>query len=341
MSSGTTATAATSPAAAALSTSSSASWNAIVAGAEKGGQLNIEGIDNDTVNQGMVAAFNKLYPQIKVSYQFLIGADLESRLQAEFANKLPGADVGDFVDLNWLNAQTKVPGFFTTPVGPNVTSSAAVAANLVLPGGKVIATLFAPQGYGYNTTVAGENMPFSEFVNPKFTGKVGLDDFCTNSAAAESYYLFPKLYGSNILQELPALKPSFYPDPNAGGQAMESGEIAEFLPFFPASIPSGAANIGTGYEQQIIGATYYTAILGNAHDPDAAQVWLNFLLSPQRLAARAQFSYNSVLPGNIPGATLASSRFNTLSTKANLSPSALTSWIEAAFPDLQPPVLLT
>lgn len=279
------------------------SWSAVLSAANTEGSLQLYSSSSPDTNNKLAAAFQKAYPQIKVNVLRVTTPESEQRADAEFNGHAKGADVIINTDEKWHQAKSSQSGYFLPITGPDVT-----AAPQILQDNAQTALVTAnPHGYAWNTTLAGQTLGWNDITDPKFDGKIGIYDFCPSDENVLEFYLWSQLYGGDaFLQKLAAMHPKFYSNAVATAQDLGSGAIAVGLPL-TRSAYGDVPQIQMAYMPQgvsTIASPFFASIAGWAAHPNAAEVFVNWLLTQDGQAAYAGQNKIAVAGTNVPGAEL-------------------------------------
>jgi iron(III) transport system substrate-binding protein len=300
-------------------------WSAVVTAAEQEGSVTYYTNTAPDQNTPLIDAFTKKYPDIRVN--FVRGAnELEAKLDAEIASNIDGADVVDMTHREW---NLRHAGDFMPLKGivPAVDSWPADAWSVpdVAPEASV-----APMGIiAWNTNIFPNGFAnWDDLLAPDVKQKVGFRD--PVDAAVAGYMSFlEEANGPGFLPAFAAQEPRFYPSVVPMAQAVASGEIGVAAMSIPATLVSLKAQ-GAPIDWVIPPKTWAQAapvmILKKAQRPNAARVFVEFLLSPEGQAAfnGKQFG-SSVLP-NIPDTLDLSGHEVTLIDPNITSPEVVTEW---------------
>ena len=186
---------------------------------------------------------------------------------------------------------------------PGPSSKSWPAAHIV--DGVVPILSLAPLVIAYNTNlVKTEITGYRDMLRPELKGRVGTTEPAAASFVAW-YDWLEKTQGGDFLAKFAAQNPRIYPGAVPGTQATASGEAALIAITSPANvitlIASGAP-IKMVITNPSLGVRWGSTILGWARRPNAAQVLMDYLMSPRGQSAwHGMGESASPLPG-IPGA---------------------------------------
>lgn len=268
-------------------------WAKVVADAEREGTVVVYS-SADGADKTLPREFNKIYPKIKVQVVLYASGDLTSKLDAEAANHSAGADVAMHSTSAWWSDNTSR---LTKPIGPayeRYWAGTKYAPN----GGAYVVNGALPLGAAVNTD-ALDNLGVSistwkDLLNPKLKGQIGFVSGQGTPAAEQWwYYAAQEMGGDSSIAELAALKPRRYATGTiALATDVASGEIPVGFYTTPAAVKNLAAE---GAPIKFVPLTPpiciggYVGIVGSAH-PNAAQVFMNWVLSPAGQAVSAGYA---------------------------------------------------
>lgn len=275
------------------------SFDAVVARAVEEGQVVVYTSTPEAQEQRMIEAFNERYPDIDV--RVVRGAgELPERLAAERRSNAAGADVLTFSDPSWF---TKNAADVAALDSPSVDAWPAdywevdreAALSSIAPFGMIVwNTERFPSGF----------RTWEDLLAPAVRGQLGTRSDMT--AAYAGFLDFTERHlGPDYLTRLGEQDPKFYPSAVPMVQAVASGEIGVTnlsVPIIVEDLKAKGAPIEAVVPTPGYGIAFASGVLENAKNPNAARVYLDFVLSPEGQAA-----YNSgglgasALPG-VPGA---------------------------------------
>ncbi len=276
-----------------------AAWNDVVAAAKKEGRVVVFSAQGPSVMERIKADFEKSHPGIVLEQTRMSSGPMMSRLDQERGTGADGADVTITTEMSWLEDRIK-EGALKAPVGPN--AAAWPSAYMIRGTAPVLA--LEPFGIAYNTTLVKTPLTsYKDLLKPEFKGKFGIVDLSATSIVA-FYDWLEKKEGSDFLARLASQQPKIYASNPIGSQMVASGELPAVI-FLNATmaLPLAAkgAPIKIIYPDSIFGIRYAAGIVGWAKRPNAAQVFVDYLMS-----RAGQTAWNglgeaaSPLP-NIPG----------------------------------------
>jgi iron(III) transport system substrate-binding protein len=204
------------------------------------------------------------------------------RLDQERDTGAAGADVAIHTEIDWF-VQQQQRGGLAPMVGPAIDAlpdSAVIDENIALVG-------VEPLAVSYNTDLVKE-APTAEdayqlVLDPAFRGKVGIPDAVSVPAMAYFDWL-RSAHGDDYLPELAAQEPRIYDSSTPLVQAVASGEIAMAVYSLQSTVEDVAASgapIKFVLTAPAVGNPFYAASLRWAHHPNAARVFVDWLMSEE------------------------------------------------------------
>jgi iron(III) transport system substrate-binding protein len=248
-------------------------------------------------NQLLVTAFNKAYPKIKVTVTRADPTALEPQILAEIRTNTPTADVYFTTDRQWLLDHESL----LTPV-----DSSAAAAHYrpwFAAGRRIVGFQFHPGGIEWNTAdLSGGIKSFQALAALPRSATIGVMDPQLSTGALAWEYYATKTFGAAWLKQFLSHQIRFYPESTSLVQAVGAGEVEAGVPAFSSVVKvaeESGAPIGSILGDPSIVSQMNASIIKAGKDPAAAQLMVDFVLSPAGQAAMEQAKL-SPLPG-IPG----------------------------------------
>ncbi|MEV8516931.1 extracellular solute-binding protein [Dactylosporangium sp. NPDC051484] len=267
----------------ATSTTSTAAWEDVVAAAKKEGEVNFY----TTTSQGLL---DKMAPAFEAKYGIKLNVnrigqttDMIERLENEIASNSYRPDVVNHIDERHVK-DLIARGYVDTK--PNVPSGAAWPKEYYQDGvGQVQLTVYTIL---YNTKLVPEAeapRDWEDLLDPRWKGKIGaLNPF--QPGYAGGYKMLLDKYGKDYLKDFAAQKVKWWDSGNPLAEAVAAGEIpiAVFTYMHKSSLlkKSGAPvnwvelKNTAAYENFV-----WATAAGRAPHPNAARVFLDWLLSPE------------------------------------------------------------
>ena len=250
-------------------------------------------------NQLFVSAFNRAYPKIKVTVTRADPTALEPQILAEIRTNTTTADVYFTTDRQWLLDHESL----LTPI----ESPAAVTRYRpwFAAGGRIVGFQFHPGGIEWNTNDLSRGInSFRALAALPRSAAIGVMDPRLSTGALAWEYYATKTFGAAWLKQLLSHQIRFYPESTSLVQAVGAGEVVAGVPAF-TSVVKGAeqsgAPIGSILGDPSIVSQMNASIIKAGQDPAAAQLMVDFVLSPAGQAAmeQAKLSPLSGIPGTL------------------------------------------
>jgi iron(III) transport system substrate-binding protein len=264
-------------------------WDRTVEAARAEGKvvlyLSVTGVD-DRLKRGFEAA----YPGISLEIFRTGSGELLSRLDQEGATRSVGADVTVNADKGWF--ENNLPRL-APPAGPAYERFWKGGPS-TFEDGRFALVDAAPLVVAYNTDVlaaAGAKpiTSFADLLQPQLKGLIGYTPAQNATAALQYWYAAsPALGGADGLRAFAAQQPKAYSSLTPLVQALAAGEHGVAVYASQATVDPLAAKgapLATVVPDPQIGGGHYAGVVDWASHPNAAQVFRNWLLSPQGQAA--------------------------------------------------------
>ena len=289
----------------ALKPASQTDWAKIGEAAKKEGRVALYSSQVPPVLTRMKADFENAHPGITLEYSRYPSGML-NRIDAERQSGADGADVAIATEVVVLAQSPEFPdlvkkGLFKAPLGPSV---AAWPSPYVIAQTAVVLSL-EPIVMAYNTNAVKTPISsYQDLLRPEFRGgKIGASELAATAVIAW-YSFIEATQGADFLAKFAAQQPRMYVGAVPNTQAVASGEVAvtaftnttSALPLLDQGAPIKLVVPTPGF-----GIRYGGVLVGNTKRPNAAQVFMNYLMSVRgqvMWAGRGEAA--SPLP-NIPG----------------------------------------
>ena len=249
-------------------------------------------------NDRLVKGFNAVYPTIKVTVVRATPTALNPQIEAEVRTNTPTADVYFSTDRRWLLDHTDL----LTPI--QSPAAAAHYAPWTSGDGRIVGFQFHPGGIEWNKDELPDGVPsFQDLATLPADLTIGVADPKLSTGAMAWQYAATTAFGDDWLKAVLNHQVRFYPESTSLVQAIASGEVQVGMPAFLSvardAERSGAPVASTAGSPSIV-SLMTAAILKPGKHPSAAQLLVDFVLSPAGQATMAQDKL-SPLP-DIPGA---------------------------------------
>ncbi|HEY8547429.1 MAG TPA: extracellular solute-binding protein [Acidimicrobiales bacterium] len=256
-------------------------WDEVLAAAEEEGTLSLYA--SGGVVDAMVGAFEEAFPEIDVEVLASPTTELSTRLDAEFQSGNVQADALYFALPAWV-AEAGAAGRFAEPTGPAAEGfpEEAIVDNVVSVGGD-------PYGLFWNTDLvadAPDTVEWDSFVDPAYDGLVAFIEPVSPIIATLIGFQEQEHPGDAFYSEkIAGLNPQITASGSANHQAISAGEAAwtphGISTFSKALIDEGAPVDFQVPEGPVFSITYTTMALKDAPHPNAALVFVDWLMSEE------------------------------------------------------------
>lgn len=278
---------------------SAGEWTKIVEAAKKEGKVVVFTTTPPAVHARIKADFDKANPGIEMEAIRLVGAQINTRIEQERAAGNIDGDAMITSELLWSVEATK-KGWLKVPVGPN----AQAWPEAFIKQGAVPLLGVNPFVLVYNTNlVKTPPTSYQDLLKPEFKGKIGASALVGDPVIGW-YDWQERTQGAGWLAKLAAQNVKMYPGAVAPTQAVASGELAvNMWTVFGVTNPliESGAPIKTVVPNPSYGAAYGGGVVAGSKRPNAALVFMDYMMSPR---GQAQMVGNgemaSALP-NVPG----------------------------------------
>jgi iron(III) transport system substrate-binding protein len=258
----------------------------LYAAAKKEGKVTVyENASPDAV-AALAEGFEKTYPGIKVEAVRLPDAQMIPRLETELSSGAPTADFIENASPGWLIAQG-AKGAWVASDAPQAGGKGSYdAAKYFDAKNKVYEVGGSVTTFAWNTELVPDGIKdYPDLADPKFGGgKVGVLELA--SAPGAVYYgWLEKTFGTTFYDTLGAQKPRIYPSTTDIVQALGSGEIYATNWVVPSLLEQAKADgAPVAYAMSptgTFGLHGYGVINAKAKNPNAAKLYLEYVLSPE------------------------------------------------------------
>jgi iron(III) transport system substrate-binding protein len=271
-------------------------WGAVVSAAKQEGHVQVWSAIQGTLNDELKAAFEREYPGIEVTVTPFTPTDIVQKVDAEHATGQASADFIIQTDRGW-HAKVAAQGYFTAISGPDTVAADQLLRNgaPVLTDGRTVASQalyendtlavinYSGLGYSWNTEAVSNQPDFkSLFADDTYKGRIGIVAPDSSLGIQNAYAVWVDRYPT-IFERIGQLDPSVYPTGIALAQAMAAGAVDVG---FPSTVPVAAQmkNLGFAYDLPAPAQPRFGEIMAAAANPHAAQVFANWLLTPDAQA---------------------------------------------------------
>ena len=260
-----------------------ATWPAVLEAARKEGSVVLYSQQVPPVLARIQADFAAQYPAIKLEIQRLSGQGVISKLDQERLAAADGGDVAITVEIPWLEERAK-EGSLRKPAGPS--SRGWPARYMVMDTFPIVG--LEPVVMAYNTNlVKGPVTGYQDLLRPEFKGKIGTT-VPRGLATVAWWDWVEKSQGADFMQKLAAQQPKLYQGVVPNAQAVAAGEISVSM-YVIASVAKPLQAQGAPIELVIpkpsLGFNFVGAAMGWSKRPNAALVFMDYMMSPRGQAA--------------------------------------------------------
>ena len=270
----------------------------IVAAALAEGKVNLYTSQGNAVAQDTADAFMKAYPGITVNILRLSTGPLQARIAQE---QEAGVVEGDWTTLAAGELFRAHPEWFlelNEELIPNLSNLPQA-----FRGERFVRTVFGIHLVTYNTqTVSGADVPneWEDFTDPKWKGRFMLLDPRSSPTYLSWAYYMRQLKGDDYIVALMANEPVLVDSGVAGSQQVAAGAYDFVGPNVGAhsrGLVTDGAPIGTNIiANPFHGFAHHSALFVNSPNPNAARVWLNWLLTAEAQSVNCEGVYGTSHP---------------------------------------------
>ncbi|WP_026932248.1 ABC transporter substrate-binding protein [Glycomyces tenuis] len=277
----------------------SMSWNEILKQAEKDGKVTLY-LAMANYEDRVKLGFEKAHPDIDLTIVREPSGDLITRIQTEAGTNTDGADVAMLSDYRFFEDQSDL-------VAKAYGSSAKLYGDADPVGGdNYFTTAAVPFTIATNPEVIADAgaQPverWEDILQPELEGLIGVTRPDITPIEVQFLFALQQELGAQFIEDLAGLSPRLGDSSGTLAQSVAAGELAVSLggttPTTATLIDEGApveAPVGTDPEV-LIG--YATGAISSSHRPAAAQVLLEWMISPEGQASQHEWGMSaSVLP---------------------------------------------
>jgi iron(III) transport system substrate-binding protein len=264
-------------------------WRALVAKARQEGTVTYYSGQSTVSLTPLAAAFEKKYG-IRVVINRVLDNVSRQQVNAEITTGKAIADVWE-LSSRAITLGALTNGWVADAVGPNLFAKRFdrkknIVGKAVLIGAGVLGMAWNPQ------RVPGGVTDVTDFLKPRFAnGRMGLPDPSVSPTVIDFYLWLQEHYGAGILSKLAAQHPKIYLGVQPLQQGIESAEI-DAAPYAAGTVVADkAAGAPIEFKLSKQGAwnvPFHALILKQAPHPAAAQLLMNYMVSPEGQAVMLQ-----------------------------------------------------
>lgn len=260
---------------AAPETPDQSAWDEIVTKAKEEGEVTVFSSSGNTDRYFL--EFEKLYPEIDVTVERQPTSDLISRLDQELQVAAPSADVAYTSEEEWFADNGEQKLLAPLQLSPDVATAFADSADLTRYYGPVIRQ---PWVTAYNTDSAQPVKTMEELVTAAADKKVGVLTATTAPATAHQWMTWEES-SPGFLKRLAGLDVTVEASSVPMSQSVAAGELDYAFPLPPGTIQplvEEGAPVAQVVLEGATGIQYGAGILSASQHPNAAQVFVNWLM---------------------------------------------------------------
>jgi iron(III) transport system substrate-binding protein len=269
----------------------------LIAAARREGKVTFYSVIPQNVMQPMIDLFRTRYG-VAMDYQRLTSGPLSQRYAAEAGANNVVADALAVTDIFFMD-EAASKNWFTDL--PQVPAMAAYPKNFVTQ--RHVTIQANPHGFVYNTqgVPAAAATSWQALIDPRFKGRVLLNDPRTSFSSVAFYYVLREAFGADYLVKLKD-QGSFVASMVVGGQQVAAGAGLIQAPAFPnvsQPLTAQGAPIELSMPSPTFTADVYFGVSARAPNPNAARLLMNFLLTAEGQTITNQGSSSPL--GALPG----------------------------------------
>lgn len=323
-------------------TGSNGAWDAVVAAAKREGSVQVWSVLNPSHDADTKAAFEAAYPGINLTFTSYTPAEIETRVDAEHAAHAASVDVLLNIYRTY-HAEHMTEDYWKTITGPDVlsadkllrngapdaTDNTPVNTEALYYDDTLLITLFGPWGYAWNKDSVKTQPTFASiFQTNQFKNAIGMLD---PNLGGNTVTLLNKLNTRypGMWSQLGKLHPTYYESAGTMSQALAAGAVDVALTITEGAVAS-SPNLGFAYDNRfpVLATTLYAEVLASAKSPNAAQVFVDWLMTTSGQTAWCK-GYASVLP-NISSASLSATSVEVFEAYPKAQASSILTQVNAA-----------
>jgi iron(III) transport system substrate-binding protein len=241
-------------------------------------------------------AWSKLHPGIKINIVEAPGPDGMERIRTEQRSHHPVADLFSQGDIGtWQAVQGGLYQTFDPTNVPNEQKLSPRVKPFLDPGRHVVPVYLM----AYGITVNRQSVPeadwpqgWKDLLKPNLANTLGLHSFGVIGGGLSWYMVGRQALGDDFFKALVAAKPRVYSRAPEEESAVETGARGVIAPApLQSYTQSNAKNAPVKFivpREGLYFVTMYNGVVRDAPHPAAAQMFLNFLLTPPAQAALAR-----------------------------------------------------
>lgn len=267
--------------------------------AREEGELVLYTSTHDGINLAEIEAFNQVYPEINVSYTRLVSGELTARFASETESGAVSGDVIKIADNALLEDRPEWFLPIDETIVPNLVN---VPEDLVsdhyvhMMAGSFVVTV-------NSTQMADPPTQWEQLVQPPYLGEGIVVDPRASSSFMAMYAQMREWYGDEFLTAIADSGYQFYDSSATAVQQVGAGEVPFAGPGQTAhskELRDAGAPLITSQLEPTLGLTHIAAVAANAENPNAALVYVNWLLTREGQSAACQGEYQAIAVQDLP-----------------------------------------
>jgi iron(III) transport system substrate-binding protein len=273
-----------------------ADWDKIVAAAKAEGSVTFyTGLPGNPTTKKIGAAFEKKYG-IRMDVLELRATELRERVRAERVGNHPTGDVmhtsANQTRQIWMDDKT-VDAIGPLPNGNRLRADIQeswVDRDFNIP------TFLLNYGILVNANMVTDvPKSWADILDPKWKGKILADDFRAIGGGSSYFSVIYEKFGREFHEKLAAQNVAFTRDMREAERRVARGEYAIYLPWLLNYLPSlkGLPVKAAIPKEGVVYLPYASSLLSKAPHPNAARVFIDFMLSDE---GQAIYASEGLLP---------------------------------------------
>jgi iron(III) transport system substrate-binding protein len=283
---------------------STTDWDAVLEGAAEEGELVVFASQPGT--EAWEASFEDAYPDIDLTVERIPTGDQISRIDQATEAGEPSADIAYNANPQWFEERGEQGLVAPFPEVPAMEAWPEEAL-----GEYTLDALVVPYGMMWNTEIGKPVENMREFFDVVGNEGVGINTPDNAQVVADAIQVYEDSFeGEEFWERLTDVNAQIM-DGSVAAQAVAAGELAYAFPT-QAGIPQELADEGApvewGLMDEISGYTYTTGIVANAAHPNAALVFMDWLMQESTIDGMIKdFAQGATAYIDVPSASVPAS----------------------------------
>jgi iron(III) transport system substrate-binding protein len=278
-----------------------AEWQEVLDAANEEGELLV--YTSSGATEPAFALFEKAYPDIDITIERQPTADLVTRLDQELSVEAPGADVAFHSQEQWYSERGEDGLLAPLRLSPEVAEDFADldTARYYIPVSRTPYTL------AYNTKIGQPVKTIEELIDVAGDTPVGILDPASGVPTAYQVFKWSEVYGEDLVDRLTGLDLVVHSSGSTMSQSLAAGEIGYGINMsagYIAPLKEESAPVDeVVFEEATVGPQYGPGVIATASHPNAAQVFVNWLMSPEGQGVLLEYQGGAVpteVEGSLP-----------------------------------------